>query len=278
MLNTSIAAGTLAALMAAYAAVPAWYDTYPIVAHALGTVDGRRETNSKEAFLSSYAQGQRVFETDLNLTSDGALVCRHDFDQTSYANLEQTYAGVMTHAQFLRTKINYLYTPLDVDGLLELLEAYPDTYLITDSKETEESAVRREFRALNAAIEATGDEGLYDRIIVQIYNEEMFSTVQEECPVSNWVYTLYQTAEPDYDRVGAFCRDNGIGVVTLDKSRCSQAVNDTLHSYGVKTYYHTVYQMSSIRAMGYLGADGYYTDYITLPEYEQVFGTKEEGT
>ena len=132
-----------------------WTD-YPVFAHALGSVQGRANTNSKDAFLESYEAGQRVFEVDLQLTSDGALVARHDWEQISYYNLEQTYAGVMDHAAFLASPICFYYTPLDIQGLMELLIQYPDAYLVTDSKDTDEQSVRAQLRNLKKAVEETG--------------------------------------------------------------------------------------------------------------------------
>ena len=89
----------------------AWTEL-PIVAHALGTVEGRVETNSKDAFLESYEKGHRLFECDFQLTSDGKLVLRHDWEQISYYNLEQSFAGVMDWETFMQTPIAYYYTPL----------------------------------------------------------------------------------------------------------------------------------------------------------------------
>lgn len=248
---------------------PAAWETIPIVAHAMGTVDGRRETNSLDAFLASYEAGQRIFEVDLQLTSDGVLVARHDWDQISYYNLEQTYVGVMDHETFMNTPICYYYNPVDIDGLLALLISHPDAYLVTDSKDTDETTVRAQLKAITRAVERTGDPSLWDRIIVQIYHEEMLDWVREETSVTNFIFTLYQVPNPDYEAIGTFCRNNGIRVVTMDSSRLSGENSEILHKYGCLIYLHTVNRLSNMVAASW-GADGFYSDYITPDQLQTV--------
>lgn len=251
-----------------------WTD-YPVFAHALGSVQGRANTNSKDAFLESYEAGQRVFEVDLQLTSDGALVARHDWEQISYYNLEQTYAGVMDHAAFLAVPICFYYTPLDIQGLMELLIQYPDAYLVTDSKDTDEQSVRAQLRNLKKAVEETGQPELWNRIIVQIYHQEMYNWVKEETPVSNFIFTLYQIENPNYYEIGAFCRERGIQVVTMAAERLSKERSDILHSYGCKVYLHTVNRLRQMLESSW-GADGFYSDCVTPEQLEGVLaGTNQ---
>lgn len=251
-----------------------WTD-YPVFAHALGSVQGRANTNSKDAFLESYEAGQRVFEVDLQLTSDGALVARHDWEQISYYNLEQTYAGVMDHAAFLASPICFYYTPLDIQGLMELLIQYPDAYLVTDSKDTDEQSVRAQLRNLKKAVEETGQPELWNRIIVQLYHQEMYNWVKEETPVSNFIFTLYQIENPNYYEIGAFCRERGIQVVTMAAERLSKERSDILHSYGCKVYLHTVNRLRQMLESSW-GADGFYSDCVTPEQLEGVLaGTNQ---
>jgi len=112
-LRTDGIAGTLAAgtvssdLPAVVYTAPegeeAWYDRSAIVAHALGSVDGRCESNSKEALVQTYSRGQRVFEVDLTLTADNFLVARHDFADDSYYTLEQQKPEVSPYVDCVLT-------------------------------------------------------------------------------------------------------------------------------------------------------------------------------
>ena len=245
-----------------------WLD-YKVIAHAMGCVRGRVATNSKDAFLEGYQMGQRVFEVDLQLTSDGALVARHDWEQISYYNLEQDGAGVMDLETFLSTPICFYYTPLDVNGLVALMQEYPDVYFVTDSKDSDEATVRSQTQKIAQAIANTGDASLWDRIIVQIYSEEMYGWIRDEAPVTNWIFTLYQILAPDYDAIGAFCQKNGIPVITVEANRLSKSTADTVHSYGCKLYVHTVNRLIAMRAMSW-AADGFYSDYVTPEQWAGV--------
>src|SRR5262245_5120338 len=52
-----------------------------LVAHALGGIDGARNTNSLEALRCNYKRGFRWFEVDVAATSDGEPVCFRKGDE-----------------------------------------------------------------------------------------------------------------------------------------------------------------------------------------------------
>jgi glycerophosphoryl diester phosphodiesterase len=56
----------------------------PVVLHGFGYIDGHMVTNSIEAFLTNYDRGFRVFEVNLQMTSDDRLIARHDWDLEHY--------------------------------------------------------------------------------------------------------------------------------------------------------------------------------------------------
>lgn len=247
----------------------------PVIAHAMGAVDGRTETNSLDAFLQSYEAGQRVFEVDLQLTSDGRLVARHDWEQISYYNLEQEFAGVMDWETFIHTPISFFYTPVDIDGLVSLMQAYPDVCIVTDSKDTDEASVRAQMGELVRAIQEADAPELWERVIVQVYHEDMYRWVSQETPVSNWIFTLYQIADPDFDEIGAFCQENNIPVVTMASERVNRENSTALHSYGCRVYVHTVNRLRAMKELAWI-VDGYYSDYVTPVQLKAVFsGTNQ---
>lgn len=251
-----------------------WY-TIPVFAHAMGTVDGRAATNSLDAFMEGYEAGQRVFEVDLQLTSDGHLIARHDWDQNSYYNSEQVFADVMDWETFMNTPICFFYSPVDIEGLVELMQTYPDVYFVTDSKDTDEETVRAQTREIARAIREAGDPSLWEQVIVQIYHEDMYAWVSEEAPVTNWIFTLYQIVTPDYDEIGAFCQEHGIPVVTINTERLKKEYVEILHSYDRLIYIHTVNRLRAVLELSW-GADGYYSDYITPAQAEAVLaGTNQ---
>ena len=169
-----------------------WYEENRLVAHALGAIEDKKETNSKEAFIHSWGDGYKVMEADFSFTSDGTLVVRHDFDQDSYYNLEQIVNGSteMNVNRFSNEKINFRYTPLTVAQLLDLMSQYQDVYLITDTKHTDIEKIQQQFNAIVNTAKTMGKQEVLDRIIVQIYHPEMLNTVKQIYPFENWIYTL----------------------------------------------------------------------------------------
>ena len=241
-----------------------WWDTPGYVAHALGGLEHTSTagtptitnyTNSLEAFEQSYAKGHRVFEVDLILTSDGALVARHDWGARMYARLgQEPRATVPSHAEFLSTPILGSYTPLDIHGVVRLMRKYPDIYVVTDTRYKDTARVRKQFRAIVAAM-GSKRLSLGKRIIVQVYDEKMFRTVRSIYPFRQVIYSLYQqewTASLPY-RAARFARANRIRVVALPASRWSPAVTSRLRAAGVATAVHTVNSpevASQLRASG----------------------------
>lgn len=247
-----------------------WYDAHYIVAHALGEIGGKTGSNSLEAFLSTYEKGVRVFEVDLQLTSDGHLVCRHDFDQNSYYVLIQWVLNgdtSMDLERFVNEKIMREYSSLTAEGLLNLLLTYEDAYIVTDTKDTDMEIVAEQFRQLGSLIEKTGDETLYDRVIVQVYNTEMYDFLSELYPFSHWIFTLYQLYQPDLEEIGAFCQENGIAVVTMPYESASLEKSEILHSYGLKVYTHTINVGKELIDGLEKGIDGFYSDFFTMDDY-----------
>lgn len=264
-------------MQAAFAADAKWYMENRLVAHALGAIGDKRETNSKEAFLESWSQGYRALEADFSMTSDGVLVLRHDFDQDSYYQLEQAVRGniVMSAADYKNQKINFRYTPLTAVELFQLMNEYKDVYVITDTKNIDAQTVRAQFEALKKYADDLNTPEVLDRLVVQIYNEEMYQVVKEVYPFENWIYTLYQTPNPDYHVIGDFCVQNGIDVVAMNEQIIRNGGVQILNQKGIKVYAHTVNRMLDMQSALGAGCYGVYTDYIKPKDLGQIGFAKE---
>ncbi len=241
-----------------------WYEENRLVAHALGAIEDKKETNSKEAFIHSWGDGYKVMEADFSLTSDGTLVVRHDFDQDSYYNLEQIVNGSteMNVNRFSNEKINFRYTPLTAAQLLDLMSEYQDVYVITDTKYTDTERVQQQFNAMVNTAKAMGKQEVLDRMVVQIYHPEMLNTIKQIYPFENWIYTLYQTPNPNYDEIATFCVQNKVDVVTVNYEVVTKENVQKLASNGIKVYAHTVNRVLDFKLLLDAGCYGIYTDYI----------------
>ena len=264
MKGKRIAAFALALVLGASAAQPAlaadWQSKNPLIAHALGEADGKIETNSKEAFLTSWQNGFRAVEADFTYTSDGTLVVRHDFEKD----------GSYYTKTFTSTPAVYEQTPMTAVDLLYLMQEYPDMYLITDTKTTDKAQVQRQFRDLVNIANNIGSPEILSRIIPQLYNKEMLSWIKEIYPFENWIFTLYLYANPNYDDIANFCAANGIDTVTLHIDRAKKENISQLKAKGLKVYAHTVNRYRIFEDALAAGVDGIYTDRIKPYELSWV--------
>jgi len=192
------------------------------IAHGMGGVERHRVTDSLEAFKHNYERGYRVFEVDLIPATDGRLVARHDWEGYLYEFLGQKVDNPyrrMSTAEFKALKIHDSYTPLTVDDVVALMKAYPDIWVMTDTKGTTSEEARASFEDIMRAVGS--DTILADRLIVQIYNEDMLSTVQAVHRFKNLVYTLYQ-ADSTPERAVEFAENNDIKVVAIPTTMWSE--------------------------------------------------------
>jgi len=106
-------------------------DVGRFIAHAGGSIDGRRYTNSLEALDNSYQTGFRFFELDIVKTSDNHFVAAHDWE---YWQKLSGHDGPLppTRQVFKGTKLIGKYTPLDMDDINTWFANHQDAVLVTD--------------------------------------------------------------------------------------------------------------------------------------------------
>ncbi|MBW7452789.1 interleukin-like EMT inducer domain-containing protein [Paenibacillus sepulcri] len=252
------------------------------VSHAGGRIDGVNYTNCKEALEQSYSmRGHRVFEIDLELTSDGELVARHDWNSLLYQVLRQQPPEDMKEGeplslnQFTSLKILNQYTPLTIADIFQFLTDHPDAYVITDSKYTNPEIVEKQFiRLVNAA--ASYGYGLLLRVIPQLYTEEMYSICEKIFPFPQYVYTLYQTLASD-EEIITFLLEKNIRFVTMSQERFKPSFVSKLKKLGSSVLIHTINDLSAVSEYVRMNVDGFYTDNLTASEIDkEVFSYRIE--
>lgn len=219
------------------------------IAHALGGVEGGRTcSNSLEAFEQSYAKGFRAFEADIMLTEEGEAVLAHSAREWEAYSTWPELAG---------------YTTLQFTDLCALMQKYPDIWVITDTKNTDADGIRREFEAMTAAARSVGAEKVLERVVVQLYHEEMYEVVEEVYPFSNYIFTLYQRWDGDMEEFAGicdWCEEHGVKTVTMWYYLMTGDVVDMAGAHGLDVYVHTVNDLSQAQALLDMGGKGIYTD------------------
>ncbi len=226
----------------------------PYIAHALGGIDGSSYTNSKEAFLENYNAGHRVFEVDLRLTKDGSLVAVHDLPQNKQGK-------PMTLKEFQKYKVQGKYTSLTFKDIALLMKKYPDMYLVTDSKETDEALITQQFTSIVETANETDPE-ILKRIIPQIYTMQMYDTIMSLYNWNSMIFTLY--ALPDFSEreVIDFAYQRGIGVITTHVGKNQSMFFHELYERDIKVYMHTYNTPEEEANLKRGGVWGVYTDFL----------------
>ncbi|MDT8366704.1 MAG: glycerophosphodiester phosphodiesterase family protein [bacterium] len=164
---------------------PRSLSTDNVFAHAMGSIDGIRYSNSLEAFQLNYSKGFRVFEVDLMLTADGNVVASHDGIEEKYG-LDRPVSEI-TARQFKDTRFLDSYATLDLADLMMLLSSHPDAVIVLDVKSDLEATYK-------VIVRDVGDENpvLFKRIVPQIYREKDYFTVKNFQVFPKFIYTLYR--------------------------------------------------------------------------------------
>lgn len=231
----------------------AFLESGSLVAHGFGAIDGIPYTNSLEAFLSNYDKGHRVFEVDFQLTSDGTLATLHDRAD-----------GIGT---FDEENQKSPYTLLTFEDVCELMKDYPDITIITDTKIDEDYLkMKVVLDEMQESIDSI-DASLYDRIVIQVYNQENYYFTIDNYPFTSFIYTLYRSKDTD-EQVIEFVRKESIPAVTMWEARASADFIKALNEAGAKTYAHTVNDIEQARALFDNGLHGLYTDSIVYSDLE----------
>ena len=237
-------------------------------ADALTDANGRELVtvlNCLEGFQAQYAAGVRVFEADLRLTSDMEVVLRHDWRAGWQEGVSET--SIPTLEEFLETPVLGEYTPLSFQDLLRLMEEYPDVCIITDTKFTEAEVVTAQFTAMLSDAKELGLTYLFDRFVIQVYDELMFKVVDGLHHFPHYIYTLYATGfagtEGAFREAASFCADNGFLGLTLWDYWWREAYAPIARELGVAVYVHTVNDAQEARELLDQGVSGIYTDTLT---------------
>jgi len=244
------------------------FQAHRVVAHAMGGIEGLTYTNSYEAFIANYEKGTRVFEADLLLSKDDRLIARHEWGEKFTEMLGQEAlvkpderGTVWSYREFKEAKILGRYEPLGWEDILDLMERYPDIYVVTDTKQIKPEEFNRIYTKIVQSAKKR-DASLLDRVVPQIYHREMWGDVERLHSFEQVIYTLYQSEDSD-EQVIEFAKEKRLAAVTMSETRATAKLVTALNSIGVPSYVHTVNEPRSIAKFKRMGVYGFYTDFLS---------------
>ncbi|PKO83515.1 MAG: hypothetical protein CVU17_07945 [Betaproteobacteria bacterium HGW-Betaproteobacteria-11] len=243
-----------------------------MIAHALGTVDDLTYTDSREAFAASVRRGFRWFEVDLVETRDGRLVACHTLGPLTKELGSTLHIGELTHQQFMAGRLYGRYTPLDLEGVLALVEQHPEIRLILDVKNSANriqdddlghspEAYRRIHRKIWAALKSRTPE-VIGRVYPQLYAPADADILRREAGYVHWIFTTYRFHAADQEIIAAAARDPQMVAVAFEKKRFRQATAERLRVLGKGIWIFVVNEEDQASTLTSLGADGFYTDFL----------------
>ena len=222
-------------------------DSCITIAHAMGS----DYLNSLEAFFDHYERGQRFFEPDISLTSDGKGVLHH----IAYidGDGERPVALAETREEFLARSTEER-TYLDLEQLIGLMRSYPDImidfdilsayngYLGAAEKYDGVEVFLQELQAL------VGEETeLYDRMVIEIL-PDVKDAMLADCKAIGLKHFLLPS-DPYYHNGDiyldsavfheycAWARDNGIAYMSFSKITAEAVA--IAKSYGMRVSVYT---------------------------------------
>ena len=243
-----------------------WISDKKLVAHAFGGKGSKTYTNALEAFEYNYELGHRVFEVDFDLTDDGVCICSHDEDYWRYITDNENSGVEYTYENFKNTPLFTDYTPMDYKDVIDLLIKYPDIYIITDTKYADELSVYRQFSQIVDYAKEKDPEVL-DRLIPQIYTEDMLGYVMNVHEFKSIDFTLYQI-QWDKEEIAKFCGRSGVRFLTVSDELIEDDMIDLWKSMGIKIAVHTVDEEDRANELLDKGVDMIYTNYLE-PESQE---------
>lgn len=242
-----------------------WLKEDTLLAHAMGGIGESVYTNSLEAFETAYENGFRVYEVDLVVTKEGEVVCSHEY-------LDEE-GEVIEYTSFMQEKIEDKYTPVDLKILIDLMETYPDVYMMTDIKwDNSMGSTNDDVITLVTALveEANKREtkDILERMIIQIYNPKSYEIMESIYPFKNYVYTLYHYASPIYEEILGFCLENNLPVVAMEESRVNKEIVEYFNQWNIDVLVYTINDETTASILREYGVKGIYTDWL-MPECEE---------
>lgn len=243
-----------------------------MIAHALGTVDGRVYTDSGEAFAESIQRGFQWFEVDLVETGDGKVVACHTLGSLRHEFNRPERIGELSYDVFMQGRLFGRYSPLDLTAVLDLLEQHPAIRLIIDVKNSQSrrqeddlqhstQAYQRIHQKIWALVQQRSAQ-LIDRLYPQIYTPQDLTALKSVANYSHVVFTTYRYQGNDREIVDRVKDDPLIYAVAFEKKRFRASTATRLRGLGKAVWVFVENDTDTARAFLDMGATGFYTDHL----------------
>lgn len=243
---------------------------HPYVAHALGGMDGKTYLNVIEAIEYHYLHGCRVFEVDLEYTSDRELVLTHgSWREIDYKRLGVEYNSqdpIPTYDTFMSWKIQNKYAAADLSDLINAMSNYKDIYVLIDLGDAGYDETLEIYTDI--VDKAGNNKAILNRFIAGCKTPVMLNAIKEV-----YVFPLCSLYIPSEEaRQGTqfesieeyidFCMENDVNIYSIDDKNYTESLADILSNSNLTGFVFTINDESRhIQILKY-GAHGVGTDFL----------------
>ena len=238
-----------------------WYEDAEYVAQGLGDVDGKRLTNSYEAFESNYNEGHRLFETNFVFTSDGGVVAREDWRPYTFKFLgqETKNESVLSEEEFSNLLIHGKYNPLTLDEMISLLENYEDASLIVTSNGLSEEQKKMLFEDIDRRVKA---KEVLERIIPQVTSMKELEAIKEQGNFKTYLYDMSSSIAVVDDEVMNSLLDSNVKAVLMNKEQIGNSDISRFKEREMAVFVDNINESSEVEKLVKEGAQGVFTDFL----------------
>lgn len=221
------------------------------VAHGAGGFKGMVYTDSIDA-LNYNVKAYELFEIDLATTSDGGIVCLHDWMGAAEQAWGRRYDDRPTLAT-VETLISAsrAYRNCTIHSLADWLMRHPEKRIVTDVKDDNLFVLSKISKMY---------PNLLKQIIPQIYHPSEFEPVKA-LGYKDVIFTIYRYDGDDSQTLRSL-RQMDIFALTMPNDR-ARRLAPRARCLGVPTYVHTINEMTRFEELHKLGVGEIYTDWLS---------------
>lgn len=239
-------------LGALFITTPSEGQALPFIAHAGGGYQNWQYTNTLQAldFNRDYFE---LFEIDFEWTSDGHLVCLHDWDTNAEWIFGQRFEAPVSLAEFDTLVASHpIAQNCTLETLIRWLQANPEKRLVTDIKANNIEGLEQLARAYGPGVEK--------QVIPQIYHPDEYSAARA-AGYQEIIWSLYLYPGDESDILRAL-ESMSLFALTMPRHWALQGLAARLP---VQSYVHTVNTQREWAVFQALGISSLYTDWLPDP-------------
>ncbi len=223
------------------------------VAHAGGGYENRRYTNSIEAMNESFTKGFQLIELDFSWTSDGHLVCLHDWNKTASRlfNYHDKKPTTLKNFKQFKSKKNNI-TPCTMTSLNQWMIDHPQAFVITDIKSKNNEGLTQILNNITNAKQ---------RMIPQFTQPQHYQEVKN-LGFKKLIWTLFSYNKTN-DELMKEVKKMNLFAITMPKTRAETNLAKQLSEINISTYVHTINTLDEAKKyQNTYGITSVYTDFL----------------